>query len=177
MARVKACIRCHVHRYRPQPELPARRTPARRMARERQDQEAHRRQPLLLVHGEGRDPAASPEERTPRRPRRCLRHRPLPSPRSCRRGAGDTEEARPRGADRPEALIEKEPGAGHDRGSHPGARLEARHGKGAGRGHGGEHPWRDPRSRARRGRPLWRHGLAPGAPGEDRAGSGQAAPR
>ena len=82
-----------------------------------------------------------------------------------------------------ETLIDPKPSSrrnqvlAHDRGPHPRTGLEACHGKGAGRGHGGEHPWRDPRSRARRGRPLHRHGLAPGAPGEDRAGSGEAASR
>jgi len=171
-------IGSHVHRIRPQPLLSARHPASRVLSRRRQGQEAHPRQPLQLVSRAHRGiPGPAQGRNRGATPRRCLRHRPLPSPRSCRRGAGDTQEARPREADRPEAVIEKEPGAGHDRGTHPGARLEARHGKGAARGHGGEHSWRDPRCRARRGRSVWRHGLAPGAPGEDRAGSGQAASR
>ena len=76
-----------------------------------------------------------------------LRHHPFPSPRPCRRSAGNNREAWPRQADRSEAVTEKEPGAGHDCGEDPGARLEARHGTGPRRGHGGKHSGRDPRSR------------------------------
>ncbi len=124
---------------------PPRRPPARRMARERNGPEAHRRPSLLLALGEGEDPAASLEERAPGRPCRCLRHRPLPSAWRCGRGAGNPEEAGTGPADRPEALSPAGPGAGPDRGEDPGTRFEAGPGPRAGRGHRDAYPGRDPR--------------------------------
>ena len=110
--------------------------------------EAHPRQPLQLATRSRRRGSASCSRAAPRCP---ASRRPstssAPAARPCRRGAGNVQEARSRQADRPEALAKAQPGAGHDRGADPGTRLEAGHGTRPRRGHGGEHPGRDPRSR------------------------------
>ena len=140
-----------------------------------------RKRPITNIsswpQAKGRDPAAAPQGRATRRPRRGLRHRQVPAPRPCRRGAGHAEEARSRQTDRSQPserrnqvlamivarIIEPASKLATARGLAEATAVNTL-GEILGAGLGED-------------RPLWRHGLAAGAPGQDRAGPGQAAPR
>ena len=165
---------CHVHRNRPQPELAPRHPPARGLARERQSQKTHPRQPLQVAPGENRHPAQTAQGRTAGRARRRLRHRALSAPWPCRGGAGDAAHTAPGPAHRPRALPAARARAGDGRCAHPRPRLEARHRPGTGRGDRARLARRDAGSRGvGRGRPVRIDGLAARAPGPHRAGIGE----
>src|SRR5450755_3363508 len=105
----------HVHRNRPQPQLPARHPPPRGLAGRQQTPQAHPGQPLRLAPGKNPDFPPLAARRTPRLSPRSARYPKNFAPRPCRSSPPGHSQARPRCHDFREALPGARFSAGHDR--------------------------------------------------------------
>ena len=165
-------IRSHVHRDRPQPQLPPRDPPSPRLARGQTGAQENAGQPHRLALGEGRGTAPSAQGPPTHRPRGRLHGRTFPIARSCRSVAHRLPAPGTGAAHRREALPRARPGAGDGARTVASSRLEARHYPAValhdpGRGARGR--------RRRRGRPVRGDGLAARTPGANRAALWQSA--